>query len=326
MANIVDCRRFSVVIPLYNKSQYVSKAVESVLAQTHKEFELIIINDGSSDNSLEEVQKLQDHRLKVISQPNSGVSVARNNGVKAAQHDYIAFLDADDWWHPTFLEEMSVLINTFPSAGLYGSSYEVVKNQIHRRAEIALEDRFSGYIDYFKIYAATFWVPINCSFVVVKKLIFEEMKGFKAALKFGEDLDLWIRIALKHQVAYINKCLAFSNQDVETANRALGGEKCWRKEEHVIFNLDYLQAEELRRPNLKYLLDGLRLRSMQDFYLTAAHKEEVVKIINRIDFSEHSFLYRFIYRWPKPIVSIYFWFKGVGSVCKQAILVRIRPQ
>ena len=93
-------------MPLYNKQDYILKCVSSILSQTYSQFELIVINDGSTDNSLSEIDKLTDQRLRIISQANAGVSTARNNGVKEARYDYIAFIDADDWWDKNFLEEM----------------------------------------------------------------------------------------------------------------------------------------------------------------------------------------------------------------------------
>ena len=98
---------FSIIIPLYNKAPYIAKAIQSVAAQTYKEFELIVIDDGSTDESLEKLRVLSTElgeknpefiaKLKIVEQQNQGVSNTRNNAVKLAKYDYIAFLDADDW-------------------------------------------------------------------------------------------------------------------------------------------------------------------------------------------------------------------------------------
>ena len=149
---------FSVIIPLYNKAPYVEKAIRSVLNQTFKEFELIVVDDGSTDDSLSVAKNclLQTINYKLIEQHNQGVSTARNNGVKQAKYPYICFLDADDWWSPTFLEEMKALIDEFPDAGIYGSSYYIVKNGRQRVAPIGVDNDFSkGLIDYFRVYAKT---------------------------------------------------------------------------------------------------------------------------------------------------------------------------
>jgi len=312
---------FSVVIPLYNKSQYVSKAIRSVLSQTFLDYELIVVDDGSTDDSLERLAGIVDKRLKVITQANAGVSAARNKGVQYSKYRYVAFLDADDWWDSHFLAGIRDLIIGFPEAALYGTSYYTVKNGRNQPADIGLEPYFqAGYIDYFKVYAANFWVPINCSFVVVEKSAFEHAGGFRTALKFGEDFDLWVRLALVRKVAYLNKCLAFSNQDVETGGRALGMHKAWQRKEHVIFNLDSFAEAEQQDPALKFLLDGLRVRSLIGFYLTCQHPEAVKSILKKINFEKQPFLYRFIYRWPKPLVDFYFQTKETGSYIKQTLL------
>lgn len=316
---------FSVVVPLYNKANYVKKSIQSVLNQTSQDFEVIVIDDGSTDGGLEIVKQIADVRMKIIQQPNQGVSVARNSGVGYASYEYITFLDADDWWHPTFLEEMKALIISHSDAALFGSSYFIVKNQQNQRAKIGLDEGYAGYIDYFKVYASTFWVPINCSFVVVKKSVFEALGGFKPALKFGEDFDLWVRIALEYQVAYMNKCLAFSNQDVEVSNRALGNGKNWQMHEHVLFNLDYLTAYTKQNNSLKRLMDGLNVRGLVDFYMNGVYTSEVQALLRQVDFAQQSFLYRFIYHWPKPIVKVFFLLKYFGSKAKQEI-IRIKNQ
>lgn len=107
---------FSVIIPLYNKSQYVEKAIRSVSVQTFQEFELIVVNDGSVDNGVEIVESLFQKLTapsggwSIKTQSNSGVSTARNNGVKSAKYNYIAFLDADDWWEPDFLAVFTISV------------------------------------------------------------------------------------------------------------------------------------------------------------------------------------------------------------------------
>ena len=150
--------RFTVIIPLYNKAPYVSKAIGSVLAQTFTDYELVVVDDGSKDDSAEMAAKAMAGRTdcRLIRQANAGVSMARNNGVAASRGDYLCFLDADDWWEPTFLEEMSKLIAEFPDAGIYGTSYTIVNETKHktRVAPIGVEAGFGkGYINYCQVYA-----------------------------------------------------------------------------------------------------------------------------------------------------------------------------
>lgn len=311
---------FSVIIPLYNKANYIEKSINSILNQTYQNFELIIINDGSTDNSLVKVEKYNDKRLKIITQKNSGVSIARNNGVKVSSFENIVFLDADDWWDEHFLEEMNLLINNYPNAGLYGCKYFIVKNGNTIESKIGIDANFkAGYIDYFKVYGSTFWVPINCSFVIIKKQVFNVLGGFNESLKFGEDLDLWLRVALSNKIGYLNKFLAYSNQDVIVSERALGNNRIWKKEEHITFNLDYLRHKEGENKDLKYLLDGLKLRSLIHFYMEKKYELEVREILKTIDFKQHSLIFTFIYKFPKSLVLSYFKIKTIGSLIKQFI-------
>lgn len=121
--------RFSVIMPLYNKGPYVEKALRSILSQTFPDFELIIVNDGSQDVSLAIANRvLEGTGAIVIDQENAGVSTARNNGVATSHGDYLCFLDADDWWEPTFLERMNWFIEKYPEAKLFATNYFYIKN------------------------------------------------------------------------------------------------------------------------------------------------------------------------------------------------------
>ncbi|MGX8712352.1 MAG: glycosyltransferase family 2 protein, partial [bacterium] len=119
---------FSVIIPLYNKAPYIRKTMESVLGQTFNDYELIIIDNGSNDGSSEIVARFTNPHIRIVRfAENIGVSNARNKGVELSSAPYITFLDADDWWEPTFLEEMAGLIERNPNAGIYGTGYYIVK-------------------------------------------------------------------------------------------------------------------------------------------------------------------------------------------------------
>ena len=314
---------FSVIIPLYNKAAYVEKAIRSVLAQTYREFELIIVDDGSKDESWEVVQRLFSSLApplggwEAIQQQNQGVSTARNNGVKAAKYDYIAFLDADDWWEPTYLEEMKGLIEEFPEAGLWSSNYYIVKSNRKRVAPIGVEKNFErGLINYCKVYARTLCMPVWTGATIVLKAVFESEKGFKPTLKLGEDFDLWIRIAMKYPIVLLNKPLANYNQEVELINRAIGG-KLYEPAEHILF-MDY--GELQKNPDFRYLYERLAVYGLLDYYLTGKNKKEVDKILSGIDWKHHAFKYRLFYRiLPKTIVRLWMRLMKFGSVLKKMI-------
>lgn len=310
---------FSVIIPLYNKAPYVAKAIESVLGQTYRDFEVIVIDDGSTDQSLEVAKTFENKSITIISQPNSGVSTARNNGVKLAKHPYICFLDADDWWHPTFLEEMKRLITDFPDAGIYGSGYYIVKNGQERIAPIGVSQGFErGIIDYCEVYAKTLCMPLTSISVVIPKHIFDEEKGFKSQLKFGEDFDLWIRIALKHKVILINKPLAYYNQDVDVNNRAIGS-RFYKPEEHMLFSNygDFMHNEGFR-----FLFERLALYGLLSYYLNDVNKLEVYQILSEINWNKHEHKYLLYYKkFPRWAVKVWFRIIKKLSIIKNRIKI-----
>ncbi|MDO4725890.1 MAG: glycosyltransferase family 2 protein [Porphyromonadaceae bacterium] len=298
---------FSIIIPLYNKASYIKKAINSVLAQTFNEFEVIVINDGSTDNSLEEASQIVDSRLKIITQENSGVSIARNNGVKQAKYPYICFLDADDWWEPTFLEEMHQLIEHYPYAGIYGTNYYIVKNGKNRIAPIGIPEGFKdGEIDYCQVYAKTLCMPLTSISICIPKSVFDEEKGFKPTLKLGEDFDLWIRVAIKHKVVFLNKPLAFYNQDVDVKWRAIG--KLYPPETQFAFNTEHLQEEEQKNKELKFLIDIIRITCLKAYYLNKKYRPLVLKELKKVNIQEHknsvyaAFLFRPI--WITKTINI----------------------
>ena len=119
--------KVSIVIPLYEKAAYIQRAIESVLAQTHQNFELIVIDDGSTDGGGNIVRRFTDPRIRMIVQKNTGKCVARNRAIKQASSDLVAFLDADDEWLPDFLETVLALWEKFPEAGTWGTAYSEIR-------------------------------------------------------------------------------------------------------------------------------------------------------------------------------------------------------
>lgn len=294
--------RFSVIIPLYNKAPYVAKAIGSVFAQTFTDYELIIVDDGSKDNSAEiTYQTLEGHwNARFVQQENAGVSVARNNGVALSQGDYLCFLDADDWWEPTFLEEMSSLIEEFPDAGIYGTNYTIVNETKHktRVAPIGVEEGFEkGYINYCQVYAKTLAMPLTSITVAIPRPVFDEMKGFPKGIKLGEDFLLWVHIALKHKTAFLNKPLAYYNQDVDVANR--GTNHLHDPKEHMLWNLSDLEPLEKTNEDYKRLMDGLRVNSLQSYLLDPRYGEAARVELGKVDWSQQP--QRMVRLYKKPL-------------------------
>lgn len=203
--NLIE--NFSVIIPLYNKECEIKRTVRSVLAQTVKDFELIIIDDGSTDNGPAKVLEFNDPRIKLISQENKGVSAARNRGISEAQNELISFLDADDEWAEDYLETIIRLRKKYPDAGLYATAYNSKTSLGLRKIKLrgVPAPPWEGLIPaYFKTVSLGDQ-PFNASTVTIPKKILNAIGGFKEGENLGEDLDLLGRIAMRHPIAFSGK-------------------------------------------------------------------------------------------------------------------------
>ncbi len=312
--------RFSVIMPLFNKAPYVAKSIGSILSQTLTDYELVIMDDGSKDESFDVASKSIEGRVNcyIHRQENAGVSMARNNAVALSHGDYLCFLDADDWWAPNFLEEMSGMIDTCPEAGIYGTNYTIVNETKNRTrvAPIGVEEGFEkGYIDYCQVYAKTLAMPLWTGAVCIPRAIFDEMQGFSEGIKLGEDFLLWIKIVLKYKVAFLNKPLAYYNQDVDVVNRGVI-RKGYDPDSFMTFHFDQFEEDEKKNPDLKVLLDRLRVYSLLRFRFANSHEERVNHEIDKVDFSHVSRKYWYLYKLPFPIIAVYLKIRSFASWLK----------
>ena len=312
--------RFSVIIPLFNKEPYITKAIGSVLSQTYKDYELVIMDDGSKDDSYIVASKAIEGKenCHIHRQQNAGVSTARNNAVALSQGEYLCFLDADDWWDPDFLKEMSALIDDYPEAGIYGSNYTIVNETHHRTrmASVGVEPGFEkGYIDYCKVYANGMYMPLCTGSVCLPRSVFTEMHGYKSFLKLGEDFDLWIRIAFEYKVVFLNKALFYYNQDSETMWRAVS--HLQEPRFHMLWNLGYLEEKEKTNPEYKLLIDNLRVMGLLSYYLSREYREDAKKELDKVDWSKQSRKIRNMYNMPIFALQCRKALKCTGSFIKQ---------
>lgn len=311
---------FSVIIPLYNKANYIAKAIESVLSQGYSDYELVIMDDGSTDDSYSIATAVIEGKshCHIFRQQNEGVSVARNNAVTRSKGEYLCFLDADDWWEPTFLKEMALFINEFPAAGIYGTNYTIVNETKHktRIAPVGIEPGFEkGYINYCQVYARTLAMPLWTGAVCVPRPVFDEMEGFPRGIKLGEDFLLWIKIALKYNVAFLNKPLSYYNQDVEEVNRGVVN-KGYDPDTFMTFHLGQFEGYERSNHDLKILLDRLRVYTLLRFRFTNTYRKRVKKEIAKVDFSNVSKQYWLYYKLPYPLIWIYYKTRLLASQIK----------
>ncbi len=211
----------SIVIPLYNKEAFVGDAVQSILDQTFDTFELIVVNDGSTDRSVQVIEKLDNTRIEIISIEKSGVSIARNTGIKKASFEWIAFLDADDWWKPTFLEEMAKAINAHPDRSVFASGRTHVFKKLNERYNNRLlpKDGETKLMNYFAV-IRNHLPLINSSNAVIRRSVIDKSGYFNPAQSKHEDHDLWMRICLYEKVVFVNKDLSYyRNTECDTASK-----------------------------------------------------------------------------------------------------------
>lgn len=246
----------SIIVPLYNKERHIALTLKSALSQTFRDFEIIVIDDGSTDAGLEKVKEIQDSRLRYIETDNHGVSAARNFAISQANADLIAFLDADDLWQKDHLLHLTQLHQDFPDAGLYATSYflDFGNGEISEADFPELRDfPGRGFLpDFFhaSMHHRIAWT----SAVMVPKHVLNEIGNFdeKITLGAGEDLDLWVRIAVKYKVAFDTRASAVHNL-------AADNRMSLTKTKHREFaRLDRFLSEEKHNPSLKKFLDLYR--------------------------------------------------------------------
>ena len=213
----------SVVIPLYNKEKQIINTLQSVFRQTYQDFEIVVINDGSTDNSVAEVERIQDPRIRLINQQNAGVSVARNRGIQESKGEYIALLDGDDEWMPDYLKTQIELAQKYPECDVYAVNYcfrdmigQTIPTKINQLPFIGADGILANYFEV----ASCSHPPICSISIMVRKGVFESVGGFPIGIKSGEDLLTWARLACKYKIAYSTKPLAFFVESASDSNES----------------------------------------------------------------------------------------------------------
>lgn len=198
--------KVSIIIPTYNYGNFICHAIDSVLIQTYNDFEILVIDDGSTDNTARQMDRYK-HKVKYYYRENRGVSAARNFGIERSNGEYIAFLDADDLFFPEKLDiQVNILdLNVSKGVGLIYSDYLCVNSyntsilKYYKSKEFKSQNEALNYLLNNNF--------INTSTVMVNKKCFDKVGLFNENYNYLEDLDLWIRIGLCYEFEYINKPL-----------------------------------------------------------------------------------------------------------------------
>lgn len=251
--------KFSVIIPVYNKASSILRTLESVYNQTYRDLEIIVVDDGSTDNLNEILNDWMD-RLVLIRQKNAGVSAARNAGIAASTGVYICFLDADDTWMPDHLEVLNQALQSYPEACFLSTMYVSTFADGSSRSKSHLLKKFGYYTwvaDYFKLVLDTSSTIIHTDTVCIDREILKTMQ-FVPGERIGEDTDLWYRVAAYYPLLLIKKETAVYHREDSTATIEGNNNLDWafaRRESTLI--QDSLIPKR-KRKNIQLLLDRWR--------------------------------------------------------------------
>ena len=299
--------RFSILIPVFNKEKFVAKTIKSVLSQSFADFEIIVINDGSTDKSEAEILAITDKRIHYFFKENEGVSVARNLGIAKASAEYICFLDADDFWFPNFLETMNHYIDKLPYEKVFASAIEIEigKKIVSAQYSFAKKSDFE-ILNYFEasLKEAILWTSSVC----IHKDVFKKVGVFDEQLKVSEDTDLWIRIGLQYQVVFIWDILSRYVFDVNSISRNMS----------YIFEDAFFEKyalEEKQNPALKKYMDLNRFSAVIKYNING-HWKNSMELSSEITLKNLSLKKRILLELPpimlKPLILIQRFLVNIG--------------
>lgn len=294
----------SVVIPLYNKEKSIYTTLQSVSEQTYTDIEIIVVDDGSTDNSAAVASSYPDQRIRVIHKENGGVCSARNRGIQEAQSEYVALLDADDQWDKRYLEEQVRMVADFPEAAMWGINYaETCNGQLVRYLETGLPEEYRGYVEhYFEM--PTRVSDLYCSSsILIRKSVFDQVGLFDERIKYAEDTDMWFRIIATNRVAFYDRYMVYYRFEAE--NRALNRER--KLDVYLPYFVDKYQTLLYKRNKVFYRwinrwsANRIRLFYFSDNQYNILKAKEAVA---KLDYSVLPIKYRFLFGLPYHMACI----------------------
>ncbi len=231
--------RVSVIIPTYNRCKILQEALQSVFAQTFRHYEVIVVDDGSTDDTAARMARLDD-RVHYMYQPNAGQARARNRGIRAARGELIAFLDSDDAWEPELLEIEVDVLDRLSEVALVSSRFTTSGKESEdfpRTPEVFWGDFF------LKLFQGNF---INTSAALIRRSCLEAIGGFNEDYRCFEDYDLFLRIAKRHHVAYVSRCLVRCGRQGDNVSKSS------RQRREVILEILSTHYDPARIPDAVY--------------------------------------------------------------------------
>lgn len=284
----------SVVIPLYNKEDCIKKTLDSVLNQSYKDFEVIVVDDGSTDKSAEIVASITDSRIRLITQRNGGPSAARNRGIKEANEEYVAFIDADDIWFPDYLKEMVDMLTSFPEAVIWGFNYSLIKDGEVVNKETVV---FRGYVgEKWDSFPFFFWSSSTCC----RRSSLLELGGFDERMVYGEDIDMWFRLLLSGKGVLDSRVMALYFKD---GNDSLT-QHTMPLEKHLPFFIDKYSEARKNNADFRRFFDEQMVYRLYPYLFDRQYAPKARALSGQLDFSLlkksmkfrmcHPYIYRFL--------------------------------
>lgn len=270
----------SIIIPLYNCEKFITRSINSILKQTIKDFEIIVVDDGSTDNGAKLVEELHLPQIRLIRQTNQGVSCARNRGIKESKYDLIAFLDADDEWDDDHLETLMYLYNKYPQCGVFSASYRMSINNriVYPEQSNKIHFKEDGILYNFYEIASETSLPINSNTYAVRKNIITSIGGYPSGIPSGEDILTIARLNAVCDFAYTKKATSTYYIHNETV-----------KSERPVLKYDPLDKLFYENYKISKHKKGARL------FLSSWHKRRMSKalIMHKYDIAIEQFIKAF---------------------------------
>lgn len=296
--------QISIVIPLYNKEGCILKTIQSAINQTCTDYELIVVNDGSTDNGTKIVEDYPDTRIRLINKENGGVCSARNRGIQEAKGEYIAMLDADDLWDIQYLEEQVRMIHDFPDAAMWSINYAETRNgKIVRRVPTGLPDGYRGYVEHYFEMPERVSDLFHPSSTIVKKEVFDKIGMFDERIKYAEDSDLWFRINAVYKTAFYDRYMVSYQVDAE--NRAMTRRRDLRY--FLPYYVDKYKEPVFKQNEIFYRwVNRWSAGRIRWYYFSPNEldRQEAREAAAKLDYREIPFKYRLFFKLPYGIATV----------------------
>jgi glycosyltransferase involved in cell wall biosynthesis len=290
---------FSVIIPLYNKEDYIEDTIKSALNQTFTDYEILVINDESTDKSKDLVLGFTSEKIHLYNQKNQGVSVARNLGIEKSKGKLIAFLDADDLWFPNHLEELSRLYHNFPHCGIYCSRYKIKMTKNHFQIPYfnGMDNSYNGIVKNYFLSNSPFRVTWTSSLAIPKEVL-KKTGGFTPEVSNGQDLELWTKIGIHYPIAVTDQITAIYNNTIlnSLSKKNINSMK--------LMNFDQFKIFEQQNSFLKNFLDLYRIEYALRFY-TFGYRDRKNFYLKKVDKQNLSLKIRFLFCLPPFILRLF---------------------